>query len=243
MKTTSNGRRPTNIKSGISQQPRIRSYSNFKLQLKWPNYVVQILLMKTTSNEDDLKILKVEYLNHRLLDNAQMFNLSLYDKTIYCKSFKWRRPPMEDDLKILKVEYISNRLLDPTQIFNLSLYDQTILYKSFKWRQPPMVDDLKIFQGEYLSNLLLDPTQIINLSFDDQIIFFKSSKWRWPIMEEDLKILKVEYLSNHCLDHEFWVLTGKLEENSEEITSVALLSPACFILFPHPVNYHSCWIF
>jgi hypothetical protein len=34
-------------------------------------------------------------------------------------------------------------------------------------------------------------------------------------MEDDLKILKVEYLSN-------W---GKLEE----ISSVALLSPACFI--------------
>jgi hypothetical protein len=42
-------------------------------------------------------------------------------------------------------------------------------------------------------------------------------------MEDDLKILKVEYLSNHCMDREFI-----LEENSEEISSVALLSPACF---------------
>ena len=31
--------------------------------------------------EDDLKILKVEYLNH-LLDPTQILNLSLYDQTI-----------------------------------------------------------------------------------------------------------------------------------------------------------------
>ena len=46
-------------------------------------------------------------------------------------------------------------------------------------------------------------------------------------MEDDLKIVKVEYLSNHFLDPDFWVLRGKLEGNSEEISSVALLSPAC----------------
>ena len=46
-------------------------------------------------------------------------------------------------------------------------------------------------------------------------------------MEDDLKILKVEYLSNHCMDCLSWVLRGKLEGNSEEISSVALLSPAC----------------
>ena len=35
MKTTFNGRRPQNIKSGISsQQPQIRSYSDFNLSLR-----------------------------------------------------------------------------------------------------------------------------------------------------------------------------------------------------------------
>ena len=34
-KTTSNGRRPQNIKMGISQQPFIGSYSNVKLMLQW----------------------------------------------------------------------------------------------------------------------------------------------------------------------------------------------------------------
>ena len=66
--------------------------------------------------EDDLKILKVEYLN-RLLDSTQILNLDLSDQSKY---FEWRRPPMEDDVKILKVDYLSNYLLDPTQILNLS---------------------------------------------------------------------------------------------------------------------------
>ena len=50
MKTTSNGRRPQNIKRGISQQPCIWSYSNFKLKIRWPNLILQILKIKTTSN-------------------------------------------------------------------------------------------------------------------------------------------------------------------------------------------------
>ena len=58
--------------------------------------------MKTTSMEEDLKILKVEYL----------WNNSFY------KSLKWKQPLMEDDLQILKVEYL--HLLDHTQILNLS---------------------------------------------------------------------------------------------------------------------------
>ena len=33
IKNCSNGRQPQNIKSGISQQPLIRSYLNFKLEL------------------------------------------------------------------------------------------------------------------------------------------------------------------------------------------------------------------
>ena len=47
-------------------------------------------------------------------------------------------------------------------------------------------------------------------------------------MEDNLKIVKVEYLRNHCMDCDLW---GKLEENSEEISSVALLSPACLLYF------------
>jgi hypothetical protein len=45
-------------------------------------------------------------------------------------------------------------------------------------------------------------------------------------MEDDLKILKVEYLINPYMDPDIWVLRGKFEE----ISSVALLSPACFFV-------------
>ena len=81
--------------------------------------------------EDDLKILKLEYLSNRVLDHTHILNLRLYDQTIFCQSFKWGRPPMEDNLKILKVEYLSNHLLDHTQNLNLSLEDQTIFCKYF----------------------------------------------------------------------------------------------------------------
>ena len=111
--------------------------------------------------EDDLKILKVEYLSNHLLDHTQILNLSWYEQTIFYKSFKWRRPP---NLKIL----------------SLSFYDQTIFCKSFKWRRPPMEDDLKILKVDYLSNCLLDHTKISNLSLYDQTIFCKSFKWRRP---------------------------------------------------------------
>ena len=82
--------------------------------------------------EDDLKILKVENLSNHLLDHTNFFNLSLVDKAILCKSFKWGWSSMEDDTKILKVEYLGNHLLDHIKILNLSWDDQTIFYKSLK---------------------------------------------------------------------------------------------------------------
>ena len=75
--------------------------------------------------EDDLKILKVEYLSNHSLDPPQILNLSSGDQKINKKILRWRLPPMEDNLKILKVEYLSNHSSDPPQIFNLSLGDQT----------------------------------------------------------------------------------------------------------------------
>jgi hypothetical protein len=70
--------------------------------------------------EDDLKILKVEYLSNTLLDHGQILNLSSDDHTIFYKSLKWRQPPMEEDLKILIVEYLGNHLLDYAQILKFS---------------------------------------------------------------------------------------------------------------------------
>ena len=47
--------------------------------------------------EDDLKLLKVEYLSNHFLDHTQILNLD--DQTIFLKSSKWRRTPMKDNLK------------------------------------------------------------------------------------------------------------------------------------------------
>jgi hypothetical protein len=43
---------------------------------------------------------------------------------------------------------------------------------------------------------------------------------------------------SHCMVHDLWVLRGKLEENQEEILSVALLSPACFVF----ISIHFCFL-
>ena len=53
---------------------------------------------------------------------------------------------------------------------------------------------------------------------------------RRPPLEDYLQILKVEYLNNSCMERNL-VLRGKLEENSEEISSVALLNSACLLYF------------
>ena len=45
--------------------------------------------------DDDINILKVEYLSNTLLDHNQILNLGLDDQTIFYKSSKWRQPPME----------------------------------------------------------------------------------------------------------------------------------------------------
>ena len=66
---------------------------------------------------------------------------------------------------------------------------------------------------------------------DDDLQWKTTYNGRKPTMEENLKIVKVEYLGNHCMHHDLWVRRGKLEESSEEILSVALLSPACLYSF------------
>ena len=106
--------------------------------------------------EDDLKILKVEYLSNHWSDLPQILNLGWGDQTKI--EISWN----EDDLqwKTSKVEYFSNHLSDHATILNLSRDDQTIFYKFLKWRRPPMEDDLKILKVEYLSNPWLDLTKI-----------------------------------------------------------------------------------
>ena len=59
-KTTSNGRWPQIIKSGISQQPLIGSYSIMKHNLIWPKNILSCFKWWRPLTKDDLKILKRE---------------------------------------------------------------------------------------------------------------------------------------------------------------------------------------
>ena len=99
------------------------------------------------SGEDDINILKVEYISNHWLYHNQIQNLSLGDQILQMLQIKMtsigRQPPMEDNLKIFQVEYLSNRWLNLTQIWNFILGDKTNVYKCFKLKQLPMEDDLK----------------------------------------------------------------------------------------------------
>ena len=67
------------------------------------------LQWKMTSNgrqpsiEDDLKIVKVEYLSNHLLGHTQILKLGLDDQTIFYKFLKQRRPSMEDDFNACRI--------------------------------------------------------------------------------------------------------------------------------------------
>ena len=111
--------------------------------------------------EDDLKILKVEYLSNYWSDFPQILNLSLGEQTKITNSWKeddlqWK---MTSDYKKLNISATST---DFPQISKLSLGDQTKTKRTSKGRRPPMEDKLKILKLEYLSNHWLDLPQILN---------------------------------------------------------------------------------
>jgi hypothetical protein len=62
--------------------------------------------------EDDLKILKVQYLNNHLLDLPQLLNIRLRTISKLKITVNEESLSMEDDLKIWKGEYASNHWLD-----------------------------------------------------------------------------------------------------------------------------------
>ena len=89
--TTSNGGRPLiEILSWISQQPFIGSSSNLKLNLRGPHQNLKCMIWRRPQLEDDLKILKSEYL--RISDHWS-------DLPQWKKISNWRRHSMEEDLQ------------------------------------------------------------------------------------------------------------------------------------------------
>ena len=74
---TSNGRRPKNIKSWISQQSLIGSYSKLKLKIRGPNQNWKLLAMKTTSNGRLPQNLNIGIYYQPLIGPSSTFKLKL----------------------------------------------------------------------------------------------------------------------------------------------------------------------
>ena len=123
-KTNSNGRRPQNIKSWISQQPMTGSFSNFELkhrELNW-NHMLE---RKTTTNGNAHKISKIWISQQTQIEFSSNLRLKLRGPIQNQKCLKWRRAPIEEYLKLSKVEYLSNPCSDLLQVLNWGLEDQT----------------------------------------------------------------------------------------------------------------------
>ena len=124
--------------------------------------------------------------------------------------------------QILIVEYLSNHYSDLLQILNLSLGDHTKtkilkMKLTLNERQPQ----------NSLSWISQQP--LIGSSWNLKLELrgtYQNLKWRRPPMEDDFTI---------C---DLWVRRKKFWEYSEENSSVALLSPACYILYPDMVRIY-----
>ena len=66
--------------------------------------------------EDNLQILKIEYLSNHWSDLPQFVYIRLGDQTKIKNCLTWRLTPMKDNLKILTVEYLSNHWSDLPQM-------------------------------------------------------------------------------------------------------------------------------
>ena len=127
---------------------------------------LQMLQMKMTTTEDDLKKLKGEYLSNNWLYLVQIINLSWGDQINLYKYLK----PQNLQCGILKIIFCHQ------------------LYECFKWIQ--IEDDVKILKWEYHSNKLLDLSQIQSLLWGANIKHYKTSNW------DELTWFKFIYTSN-----------------------------------------------
>ena len=127
--TTENGRWPQNMKSRISQQPLVRSYSNMKLKLTGLNLKVKRCHMKMKSKKTTLNGRWPQNMKSRIsqqqlvrsYSNLKLKLIGLNQRIQRCQmkmTSNGRQPKMEDDLKIWKVEYLSNHWSDLTRSRN-----------------------------------------------------------------------------------------------------------------------------
>ena len=125
---------------------------------------------------------------------------------------------MEDDHKISKVKYINNHWLDLPPILNLSSGDQTKIkmleMKTTSNGRRPQNNKSWISQQH-----LIGSSSNFKLTLRGPNQNKKCLKWRRPQME----------------------VRGKYEENTKEISSVALLSPACLLVILLDSSFNIFW--
>ena len=184
-KTTSNGRQPQNLKSGISQQPLVGSYSNSNLKLIGSTQIVHRYQIKMTSNvkqpptEDDLKIWKVEYLSIHWSDLTQIWNCSYWDQIRLYTGINWGCLKRKKTSNGRQPQYMKSRISQQPQLrsySNLKLKpigsNQSVqryqMKMTYNGRQSPLEDNLKIWKVEYINNHWSYLTQIWNLNYWDQ---------------------------------------------------------------------------
>ena len=71
--------------------------------------------------EEDLKILKVEYLSNHWLDLPQILNLSLVDRIKMKNTWNEKGPTMEDNLKNIKIWISQQPIIGSSSNFKLKL--------------------------------------------------------------------------------------------------------------------------
>jgi hypothetical protein len=96
--------------------------------------------------EENLKILKVEYLNNHLLNYTQISNLSLDDQLNNILQIpKMKTSSNGRRHQTIKSGISQQPLVGLYSNLKLMFIKQTIFYKSLKRRRPQMEDNLKIF--------------------------------------------------------------------------------------------------
>jgi hypothetical protein len=158
-----------NLKSGISQQPLVGSYSNLNLKLIWSTQIVHRYQTKMTSNvkqpptEDDLKIWKVEYLSIHWSDLTQIWNCSYWDQIRLYTGINWGCLKRKKTSNGRQPQYMKSRISQQPQLrsySNLKLKpigsNQSVqryqMKMTYNGRQSPLEDNLKIWKVEYINN-------------------------------------------------------------------------------------------
>jgi hypothetical protein len=118
--------------SGVSQQPLVGSYPNFKLMLIGQLQSVQKSQMKTSYNGRRHQNLKIAISQQPLVGSYPNFKLKIREPNQNQQKPQMRTTFIRRQPQNNKVEYHSNHWSDLSKILNVSSEDQTKVYRNLK---------------------------------------------------------------------------------------------------------------